>query len=62
MPRVLITCPVTEKPVYTGMNFDWETFEALELGEKSVVHCPECGRDHAWRRADAYLESDGGEG
>ena len=61
MPRVLIQCPETGRPVYTGMNFDWLTFDSLQLGEKSI-DCPECGKRHVWTRQDAILQADGGEG
>ena len=60
MPRVMITCPETEKPVYTGMNFDWFSFESTKIALKSIF-CPNCGKEHSWGRNDAYLESDGGE-
>lgn len=60
MSRVMILCPETDKPVYTGMNFDWYTFESTRIAEKSVV-CPACGQEHSWGRTDAYLVADGGE-
>ncbi len=59
MARVMITCPETGKPVYTGMTFDWHAFESVQIGEKSVS-CPACGKQHTWRRVDAYLDEDGG--
>lgn len=59
MARVMITCPETGKPVYTHMNFDWQGFDAIPLGTKSI-QCPQCGEDHHWTRQDAYLEDDGG--
>ncbi len=61
MPRILITCPETKKPVYTGLNFDWFTFDAMEI-EPTSMDCPECGQRHRWQKADAYPEADGGEG
>lgn len=60
MSQVLIDCPETGEPVYIGLNFNWFTFEALELGDRSF-ECPVCGRVHAWTNDDAYLRSDGGE-
>ena len=60
MPRVMIDCPETRKPVYTGNNFSWLAFDALALEEREL-HCPECGRWHRWKKSDAYLVADGGE-
>jgi hypothetical protein len=59
--RIMIMCPERERSVYTGMNFDWDEFDAVPIGEKSV-RCPHCGQIHKWGRADAFLEEDGGEG
>lgn len=59
MPQVFVYCPETEKPVYTGLNFDWFTFEGLEIGEQSL-DCPVCGKTHSWTREDAFLRADGG--
>jgi len=59
MPQVLIICPETQKDVYTGMNLDWFTFDALELSEQSF-ECPECGEEHRWTKSDAFLRADGG--
>jgi hypothetical protein len=61
MPRVLITCPETQRPVYTGLNMDWNAFDTVELPEQTLV-CPQCGRRHDWRKDDAVLVADGGEG
>lgn len=61
MPRVLITCPRTERPVYTGLNLDWSALETFESSEQ-VLSCPECGERHVWSKPDAVLVADGGEG
>ncbi len=58
MPRVMIHCPDTGKPVYTGMNFDWFQFETTTLGTRNI-ECSACGKTHQWTRADAYLDEDG---
>lgn len=60
MARVMITCPETGKPIYTGMNFDWGPFESVQINEKAVP-CHLCGETHVWRRKDAFLDEDGGE-
>ena len=33
MARVMITCPKTNAPVYTGLNFDWFSFESTDFCE-----------------------------
>ena len=60
MARVMIECPETHKPVYTGNNFSWMEFDGLALEEREL-QCPECGRIHRWNKSDAYLVADGGE-
>ena len=57
MARVMIACPDTGKPIYTGMSCDEVTFEASQLTDKSVL-CPECGQVHTWNKQDAYVESE----
>ena len=34
MSRLLITCPETGKPVYTGLNMEWCALEAVELASR----------------------------
>ena len=59
MPRIMITCPVTKKPVYTGMTMDKERFEAPHnFLANNVIRCPHCGDVHRWDKADAYVESE----
>ena len=60
MARVMIKCPESDKPVYTGMNFSYTAFDSVQIDEKSV-YCAKGGRVHYWRWPDAYLEDDGGE-
>ena len=59
MPQVMITCPDSGEPVYTGLNLDWFSLDALDLGENSFK-CPDCGKVHAWTKSDAFLRADGG--
>ena len=59
MARVMINCPETGESVFTGMTFDWPTFENVRIGEK-LVKCSSCGDEHLWKRPDAHLEEDGG--
>jgi hypothetical protein len=58
MPRLMIECPDTHKLIYTGQNFNWETFESAKLGESSLP-CAECGKVHRWTRMDAILDETG---
>ena len=59
MARVMIHCPETGKPVYTHMNFDWIEFESVTIGTRHM-ECPMCGKTHEWKRADAFLDDEGG--
>ena len=42
MARIMINCPETGEPVFTGMSFDWSSFESVKIGEK-LVRCSACG-------------------
>ena len=52
--RILITCPDTGAPVETVLRMRRSAFDALQ-GEYRF-RCTRCGRVHAWRREDAWLE------
>jgi hypothetical protein len=52
--RVLITCPETGDAVETVLRLRRTAFDALQ-GEHRF-RCSRCGRIHAWRREDAWLE------
>jgi hypothetical protein len=51
---VMTTCPVTRKPVSTGIVMDKESFASSTLLNNSVS-CPHCGRIHTWSKQDAYI-------
>ena len=53
---VLITCPQTGEAVETVLRLRPSAFEALQ-GEYSF-RCTRCGQVHAWRREQAWLESE----
>jgi len=59
MPRVLIRCPSTIRPIPTGLEMDPEAF-AAELGDR-FVYCPHCQRTHLWTKAMAWLEGAAGD-
>ncbi|MGI8657465.1 MAG: hypothetical protein ACR2K4_01680 [Candidatus Limnocylindria bacterium] len=52
MPPVLITCPITDDLIPTGLDVnDLDELQADNL----LTACPVCGRDHEWTPADAVL-------
>jgi len=53
MPHVLTPCPVTGDLVPTGVQVT--TLEDVEPEGNLLIACPECGRDHDWKREDAVL-------
>ena len=54
MAKVMIKCPTSGKPVFTGMAMDKSSFEVASLSRNSVK-CPHCGNMHTWDKKDAYL-------
>ena len=54
MAMVMIKCPRSGGPVFTGIETDAATFARLPDSE-SRVFCPTCGSEHTWRKADAML-------
>lgn len=63
MPRIMITCPVTQKPVYTGISTSTSTtklgLDISKYGSNTFGPCPSCGQAHTWDKSNAYLESEG---
>jgi hypothetical protein len=55
MPRVLIMCHVTNKPLPTGLVLEASTFAAT-LGHRIAPPCPHCQATHGWTKATAWLE------
>ena len=56
MPRVLLSCPVTERLVPTGYRVEAETGFRRALPHSTRLECPSCGRTHSWYRQEAVLE------
>jgi len=56
--RIMIRCPVTGKPVPTGMNVDINSFKSLEFPRNTFSPCPACGQSNSWEKKDAFLEPD----
>ncbi len=66
MARLMIKCPMTGQPVFTGMDltpvsngmeFTREAFDSSTLKDNSVS-CPHCHQQHVWQKEDAYLEDE----
>lgn len=57
MPEVLIDCPTTGKPIYTGIALSKQTFEGAAM-QGNTVQCPHCQQMHTWDKEDAYLEDE----
>ena len=55
--RIMIRCPVTGRPISTGLTADPKTWSGRPLGINKVA-CPECKSLHAWSKPDAWLERD----
>jgi predicted RNA-binding Zn-ribbon protein involved in translation (DUF1610 family) len=54
MAVVMIKCSQTGRDVSTGIETDAETFERLP-DLSTQLQCPQCGRMHVWRKAEAFL-------
>ena len=53
MAMVMISCPNTGRDVPTGIETDPSSFESF--GAAAPIHCPACGRHHAWSKTNAWL-------
>jgi endogenous inhibitor of DNA gyrase (YacG/DUF329 family) len=54
MGTVMVTCPITGKPISTGIETEAEVLDHLPTIE-AAVHCPHCGEKHFWTRDHARL-------
>jgi len=52
--RVLIACPETGETVQTVLRLRPSAFD--ELRGEYAFRCTRCGKVHAWRKEDAWLE------
>jgi hypothetical protein len=57
MPKLMIKCPATEQPIYTGMNLDETTFRGSELTDNIVAKCSACGGTHRWQKSDVIPQT-----
>jgi endogenous inhibitor of DNA gyrase (YacG/DUF329 family) len=59
MGRIMINCPNTGKPVFTGMTMDRESFEQdSNAFSQTGTPCSECGELHKWQKQEAFMEGD----
>jgi len=57
MPDILVTCPITGRPVPTGIGTESIVLDSLP--KVSIpMHCPECGGYHYWTREHAWVDGE----
>jgi hypothetical protein len=54
MSTIMIKCPQTGEAVSTGIEVERDTFVALP-NAGALMHCPACGDEHIWSKAEAWL-------
>ena len=54
MSSVMIKCPVTGRPVTTGIETEQTVFRRLPK-VAGRMQCPACGQEHAWSVTAAWL-------
>jgi uncharacterized protein (UPF0212 family) len=56
-----MNCPNTGKPIYVGLNMEWDQLESLELVsvDQQIRKCPHCGQEHRFGKNDLFLRTDG---
>ena len=61
MAQVFMRCPETGKPVYVGLNMDWNELETFDPAGKrmTVPQCPYCRAEHPFQKIDLFLRADG---
>ncbi len=56
MPEVVVRCPLTGRPVPTGVLMEHAAFKSPEDDVRSVAWCRYCFGVHAWSKRTAWLE------
>jgi endogenous inhibitor of DNA gyrase (YacG/DUF329 family) len=56
MTELSAVCPTTGKRVTTGVHTDFVTLTKLWFSDVRVT-CPHCGKKHAIKIREAYIES-----
>lgn len=59
--RMMMTCPSTQQPIFTGMNLDKISFDGMTI-TNSQVNCASCGQRHPLNKKDLYPETTGADG
>ena len=57
MGRVMIDCPTTGKPIFTGVNLPKAVLDSSTMPD-NTVRCPHCEQPHKWNKKDAYIEGE----
>jgi hypothetical protein len=55
MPELSATCPTTRKRLSTGIHTDSTTL--AKVWSSDILKCPHCGKTHAIKVREAYVES-----
>jgi hypothetical protein len=53
--NVMIRCPVTQKPVFTGLQMTSPEEFARGIYKNVSVYCPHCKSEHRWEKDEAFL-------
>ncbi|PYV43437.1 MAG: hypothetical protein DMG09_00525 [Acidobacteria bacterium] len=53
--NIMIRCPVTQKPLFTGLQTASPEEFAREIYKNVRVSCPHCKSEHRWRKDEAFL-------
>ena len=57
MSSLMIRCPKTGLDVWTGVDTDTKSLEAIS-DTLCYTACPHCGMEHAWWPDEAWLTDD----
>jgi hypothetical protein len=53
--EILINCPITNRPVSTGIKNEWVVFKSLPA-VSVPLRCEACRRIHNWKPNDAWVD------
>jgi hypothetical protein len=60
MYRYYAACPITNRPIDTGLETDRQTL-SFAMHETIDVFCPDCGKPHRFKVSDLFAPSQRGE-
>lgn len=55
MTRLMITCPITQKPAFAGIDVPAQVWETMQMAN-NTIRCEHCGQSHVWDKDDAYFD------